>query len=46
MLEHAGYTLYRVLFGLALAVAVGLPLGILMGRFRRSRISVCRSRAR
>ena len=32
--EHALYTMYRVLFGLALAVAVGLPLGILMGRFR------------
>ena len=34
MLEHAFYTMYRVLFGLTLAVAVGLPLGILMGRFR------------
>jgi len=34
MLEHAGYTMYRVLFGLVLAVAVALPLGILMGRFR------------
>ena len=34
LLEHAGYTMYRVLFGLALAVAVGLPLGILMGRMR------------
>src|SRR5256884_9675700 len=34
MLEHAFYTLYRVLFGLSLAVVVGLPLGILMGRFR------------
>src|SRR3984893_4767835 len=34
MLEHAGYTMYRVLVGLALAVAVALPLGILMGRFR------------
>ncbi len=33
MLVHAGHTLYRVLAGLALAVAVGLPLGILMGRF-------------
>jgi len=32
--EHAFYTMYRVLTGLALAVAVGLPLGILMGRFR------------
>jgi NitT/TauT family transport system permease protein len=34
MLRHASYTLYRVLAGLALAIAVGLPLGILMGRFR------------
>jgi NitT/TauT family transport system permease protein len=34
LLEHAFYTLYRVLFGLALAVAVALPLGILMGRIR------------
>jgi NitT/TauT family transport system permease protein len=34
MLEHALYTMYRVLFGLSLAVLVGLPLGILMGRFR------------
>ena len=33
-MEHAGYTMYRVLVGLALAVAIGLPLGILMGRFR------------
>ena len=31
---HAAYTLERVLIGSALAVAVGLPLGILMGRFR------------
>ncbi|HEV3184520.1 MAG TPA: ABC transporter permease [Xanthobacteraceae bacterium] len=30
---HAAHTLYRVAFGLALAVAAGLPLGILMGRF-------------
>jgi NitT/TauT family transport system permease protein len=30
---HALHTLYRVLCGLSLAVAVGLPLGILMGRF-------------
>jgi len=29
---HALHTLYRVAAGLALAVAVGLPLGILMGR--------------
>jgi NitT/TauT family transport system permease protein len=34
LLEHASYTLYRVLFGLALALAVALPLGILMGRIR------------
>jgi len=33
MLAHAFYTLYRVLLGMALAIAVGLPLGILMGRF-------------
>jgi NitT/TauT family transport system permease protein len=32
---HALYTLYRVLFGFALAVVFGLPLGILMARFRR-----------
>jgi len=34
MLEHAWHTLYRVLTGIALAIAIGLPLGILMGRFR------------
>jgi NitT/TauT family transport system permease protein len=34
MLHHAAATLYRVFVGLALAVAVGLPLGILMGRLR------------
>jgi NitT/TauT family transport system permease protein len=34
MLAHAFYTLYRVLLGMALAIAVGLPLGILMGRFK------------
>ncbi|MBI1991493.1 MAG: ABC transporter permease [Betaproteobacteria bacterium] len=32
MLQHALYTLYRVMFGLGLAIAVGLPLGRLMGR--------------
>ena len=32
--EHALFTLYRVLAGLTLAVAVALPLGCLMGRFR------------
>lgn len=31
---HAFYTLQRVLIGCGLAVAVGLPLGILMGRYR------------
>ncbi len=35
MIEHAVYTLYRVMFGFALAVVVGLPLGILMARFQR-----------
>jgi len=35
MLRHALYTLYRVLFGFVLASAVGVPIGILMGRFRR-----------
>jgi NitT/TauT family transport system permease protein len=34
LVEHAAFTLYRVLLGLALAVMVALPLGILMGRFR------------
>ena len=34
MIEHAAYTMYRVMVGLAMAVAVGLPLGILMGRSR------------
>ena len=34
ILEHAGFTLYRVLFGFALAVTLGLPLGILMARFK------------
>jgi NitT/TauT family transport system permease protein len=34
MLVHAAATLYRVLVGFALAVFVGLPLGVLMGRFR------------
>lgn len=33
MIEHAAFTLYRVLFGFGLAIAVGLPLGILMARF-------------
>ncbi len=34
MLMHAAATLYRVLAGFTLAVAVGLPLGVAMGRFR------------
>jgi NitT/TauT family transport system permease protein len=33
MFEHAGATLYRVVAGFGLAVAVGVPLGILMARF-------------
>ena len=33
MIQHAAYTLYRVMFGFGLAVAVGIPLGILMARF-------------
>lgn len=34
MIHHAASTLYRVLFGLSLAVVAGIPLGILMARFR------------
>jgi NitT/TauT family transport system permease protein len=34
MVQHSIYTLYRVLFGFALATIVGLPLGILMARFQ------------
>ena len=34
MLHHTISTLYRVLFGLSLAIVAGLPIGILMGRFR------------
>jgi NitT/TauT family transport system permease protein len=34
MLRHAFFTLSRMLTGFALAVVVGLPLGILMGRVR------------
>ena len=34
MLVHAASTLYRVLVGMALAIVVGLPLGILMGRWK------------
>jgi NitT/TauT family transport system permease protein len=35
MFEHAGATLYRVLLGFCLAIAVGMPFGILMARFKR-----------
>src|SRR5215471_2197855 len=31
---HAFFTLYRVLAGLVLAAALGIPLGMLMGRWR------------
>ena len=34
MLLHAAATLYRVLIGFGFAIAIGLPLGVLMGRFR------------
>lgn len=34
MVQHIAATLYRVLLGFGLAVAVGLPLGILMARFK------------
>ena len=34
MLDDAGATLYRVIVGFCLAIAAGLPLGILMARFR------------
>jgi NitT/TauT family transport system permease protein len=35
MIEHAAFTLYRVLLGFGLAIVVGVPLGILMARFTR-----------
>ena len=35
IIEHAAFTMYRVMFGFFLAVLVGLPLGILMARFQR-----------
>ena len=34
LLHHAAMTLYRMLCGFGLAVVVGIPLGIMMGRFR------------
>ena len=33
---HIGYTMFRIVIGLALAMAVGVPIGMLMGRFRRA----------
>ena len=33
MIEHAAFTMYRVMFGFGLAVVAGIPLGILMARF-------------
>jgi NitT/TauT family transport system permease protein len=35
LLVHVGYTLARILLGLALATVVGVPLGMLMGRSAR-----------
>ena len=35
MIEHAAFTMYRVMFGFGLAIAIGIPLGILMARFPR-----------
>src|SRR5437870_5300663 len=32
--DHVGYTLYRILWGLGLAALVGIPVGLLMGRFK------------
>ena len=37
MIEHAAFTMYRVMFGFGLAIAIGIPLGILMARFQRDR---------
>jgi NitT/TauT family transport system permease protein len=34
ILAHTGATFYRVLIGMGFAVLVGLPLGILMGRYK------------
>jgi NitT/TauT family transport system permease protein len=34
MIWHAAFTMYRVMFGFGLAIVVGVPLGILMARFR------------
>ncbi len=34
MFEHAGATLYRVMVGFLMALALGIPLGIAMARFK------------
>jgi NitT/TauT family transport system permease protein len=34
LIMHAAATLYRVVMGMAIAIVVALPLGILMGRFK------------
>jgi NitT/TauT family transport system permease protein len=34
MFFHAAATLYRVVIGFGFAVAIGIPLGVMMGRFR------------
>jgi len=34
LIAHASATLYRVVAGMAIAIVVALPLGILMGRFK------------
>ncbi len=34
MLAHAFHTIARVIFGFGLAIAIGIPLGIVMGRVR------------
>ena len=34
MLKHTAMTLYRMMCGFGLAVVIGIPLGIMMGRFR------------
>jgi NitT/TauT family transport system permease protein len=34
MIQHAAFTMYRVMFGFSLAICIGIPLGILMARFK------------
>ena len=34
MFVHVGFTLFRILVGLVLAILIGVPIGMLMGRFR------------